>query len=272
MITKLHRFAALAAAVAAVAAPAAARADTKATAAVPGKVRFEVTALQGDVEIVKGKDKTVEVTVDGRVSNITIEVSGDHVELEFDGMEFLRQGNVRVALPAGSTVEVEAINGAVTVTGLGGDVSIEAVQGDVTVTGAEDVEIEAVSGDVTATGITGRLDVETVSGGARLETTGGRVEVETVSGNIQIHGPCAKGCRIDAESLSGVVELHLTKSSSFELDFETFSGSLDDQLGAEVSGGGIRGKEYRGRYGKGGGRIDVSTYSGTLRLMKPGKK
>jgi len=249
-----------------------------ATAKVKGPVVFEISVIEGDIEIVAGAKDKVEIEVKvkgGKHRSVSLRQRGKRVTAEFGGISGLRRGDVRVVLPPGSEAHVQVVSGDVKVSGLGGDVEVSAVSGDIEVTGAANVQVEAVSGDVALRGIKGAIEIETVSGDAKVMAAAGakgKFEFETTSGDLDWSGTCGSGCRMDLESLSGRATLRMAAKSSFDLDIESFSGTMKDKLGVkkirESKGHRGMGYELEARYGKGAGKISFESHSGRLVLEK----
>jgi hypothetical protein len=127
----------------------------------------------------------------------------------------------QVKLPAGTLLDIEAVNGAVSVKGLAADGKIEAVNGSIEVeatTGA--LDIEAVNGHVKVkTGGTGDVDIEAVNGEITVQLADGNavVDAETVQGRIELGGERFRGegrktlgkggRRVSVETVNGGIEV-----------------------------------------------------------------
>jgi DUF4097 and DUF4098 domain-containing protein YvlB len=196
-------------------------------------------------------------------------VDGDEVEVEVDWPGSCG-GPIKIGIPAGSSVEITTTNGNVKLGGSYGDVEVEAVNGQVTVDRAGDVKLETVNGAVKITEASGRVSMQTVSGDAdvTMSSPAPRLQYETTSGSLKWRGTCGKGCRLDAETFSGDVDLQLDKKSSFGVRFSSRSGDVKDSMGTKTdrSEKDFGSVHVRGSYGSGDGQIRVETYSGSLKL------
>lgn len=203
-----------------------------------------------------------------------------------------------VTVPRGTGVTIESVSGNVTVEGVAGETRIEVVSGDVRLASlAELVEVEAVSGRVqiadvssddalSAETVSGRLDINTVRA-PRLEASSvsgevvlrgvesRRVEVETVSGSVTFSGALATNGRYEFESHSGGIYLTVPEGTGFELESESFSGGLRSAIpivvgrgnrAAEVTVFESGSRSIEGVAGDGGGRLELSTFSGDMRI------
>ena len=203
-----------------------------------------------------------------------------------------------VTVPRGTRVAVESVSGDVTVEGVDGETSVEVVSGDVRLASlARLVEVESVSGRVqitdvssdermTAETVSGRLDIERVRA-PRLEASSvsgavalrgwmrGASRSETVSGSVTFAGALAADGRYEFESHSGRIHLTVPDGTGFELESESFSGGLRSAIPIVV-GRGDRAREVtvveqgsrsiEGVAGAGGGRLELSTFSGSTTI------
>ncbi len=234
---------------------------------VKGPVRLHAESMNDNFEVTAGAATEVSAACDG--GGVSMSTDDDEVNVDVDWPGSCR-GPIKIAVPAGSSVELSTTNGNVKLAGSYGDVEIEAVGGNINVDKAADVRVEAVSGKVRIGDAGGRVQVETTSGTAEIGSSSPapRLEYETTSGDLVWRGTCGKGCRIEANSFSGNVDLGLDKKSSFGVRFNARSGDVKDGLGIKIDRsdkefGSVR---LRGSYGTGEGSVKVETYSGTLKL------
>ena len=203
-----------------------------------------------------------------------------------------------VTMPHGMGVTIESVSGDVTVEGVDGETRVEVVSGNVRLASlAELVEVEAVSGRVriadvssddamTVESVSGRLDIETVraprleassvSGAVALRGVDSRrVEVETVSGSVTFSGALAVDGRYEFESHSGGIRVTVPEGTGFELESESFSGGLRSAIPIVVGRGDRAGevtvfepgsRSIEGVAAGGGGRLELSTFSGDMRI------
>jgi DUF4097 and DUF4098 domain-containing protein YvlB len=115
-----------------------------------------------------------------------------------------------------------------------------------------------------------------VSGAVELRGVDARrVEVETVSGSVTFAGALAADGRYEFESHSGRIHLTVPDGTGFELESESFSGGLRSAIPIVV-GRGDRAREVtvvesgnrsiEGVAGGGGGRLELSTFSGSTTI------
>ena len=205
-----------------------------------------VTADQGDIELVTGKQNVVEIVVERTVTGVS----------ESQATKILKKHKVTASLE-GSTVYVE--------TKIGKDVDEDtlkkktpelAVHIRVTVPKRFDARLDTTGGNITATGLEGGVEAKTAGGdlsfthihgavngnsaGGNISVMGGtdKIQVRTGGGNVTIqdyHGP---GAKVDSAggniTVSGCTGALGAKTSGGNINVEKFTGP---QLYADTAGG-----------------------------------
>jgi DUF4097 and DUF4098 domain-containing protein YvlB len=231
-----------------------------AKAPVPGAVTFELRTYAAAVEVVQGHADSVAVSTPGAPgARIEIEGSGGRYEARIDGRRQVREGKVRLELPAGSKVEITTVTGTIDVSGALGEVRARTMSGRVTSAGTREADVETIDGPVKIGGAEGNVRVHTIAAAVLIDGSGPalQAEVETSSGPVDVRGLCGKGCRIDVDTVSGEVRLALDSRSSFGLRFTSHSGKLRDR-GASTGGNDAWTDAV---WGAGEGRIECETFS-----------
>jgi hypothetical protein len=230
-----------------------------ATAPAGTPVTFELRTYAAAVEVVQGPAESVTVSTPGAPgTRIEIEANGGRFEARVGGRRQVREGRVRLALPAGSSVEITTVTGAVDVSAALGDVRARTMSGRVTSAGARDVDVETIDAAVKIAA-DGNVRVHTIAGAVQVDGRGPALqrEVQTSSGPVDVRGLCGKGCRIDVDTVSGEVRLALDAKSSFGLRFTSHSGKLRDR-GTSTGGNDAWTDAV---WGAGEGRIECETFS-----------
>lgn len=194
--------------------------------------------------------------------------------------------DLKVHLPRGLKVEVKTISGDLTATALSAGGRLTSISGEVKATGVSGgLTIKTVSGDVDLRDVTGDLEIKSVSGEIDLiEVNSPLLEVKTVSGDIDLRGPLGKvratshsgevrltgslmaGAGLRVKSFSGDLKVVLPADAGFDLDASTRSGDVRVDfplLGSEISG-----TRASGRVGQGGAELELSSFSGDVRVLK----
>ncbi|MGB1562709.1 MAG: DUF4097 family beta strand repeat-containing protein [Sinimarinibacterium flocculans] len=249
--------------------------------------RVEVNNLAGLIEVVGWDENAVHLTGELGEDVEALEIEGDrerlsiHVRYPKKSRRSVEETMLRLRVPHGAALDLNAVSADVRVVGTRGDLHAASVSGDVDVrfdgerlrlnsvsgdvsvqSAATDSELRTVSGDVVARGLRGELKAETVSGdidliGEDFSDLAG----ETVSGDLQLSVRLLPKSRLRAESLSGDVRLRLVDTGDVRLSMKTFSGSLRGRPSQPVSGD-QRSAEYT--LGAGTARAELSTFSGDI--------
>ena len=252
-----------------------------------------------------------DVTVPHGVGVAIESISGSVTVEGVDGETSIEtvSGDVRLAsLPR--LTEVEMVSGDLRMTDVGSDddLSAEAVSGRITIDGVRtpDLEVSTVSGTLSMTRVeAGRVDVETVSGPVTFDgalDADGRYEFESHSGSIHVTVPAGTGFDLEAQSFSGDLELNapitvavrqgnrtieLTTGRTMTTFRTNFRGRGNEIRSTGVrmtrSGvvtvdwlfnreGGAGNREIDGTVGGGGGRLELSTFSGDMTIVVGGDR
>jgi DUF4097 and DUF4098 domain-containing protein YvlB len=160
-------------------------------------------------------------------------------------------------------------SGAVQVTQAMGDLSVDTGSGAVTVSDirGESISMETGSGDVTATNLrSNQLSVDTGSGNIQVTgLTAPQVSLETGSGSVSAD-LSGEVWNVNVETGSGDVTLKVPPTLAAEVDIETSSGDIETDFEVAVT---RHARDHMtGRIGEGGGKIEIETGSGGIKLVK----
>lgn len=240
--------------------------------------------------------------LDDTVSNPPIEQRGDTIRI---GKELSRMRNITIAytiqVPHETDVNATVASGAQTIRDVRGPVKVQAASGSIRVENIDrdaqltsasgalsatdigsDVRVSTASGSVTITNTKGDVRVTALSGVIRVSKPGGRVEADTASGEIEIQGAARD---VKAHALSGQISVQGNPGADSYWELKTASGSVqlnvpasaNLHLSAEATSGNIRTDipivieeqsrhSLRAHMGSGGGRVEVHTVSGEIRV------
>jgi hypothetical protein len=132
--------------------------------------------------------------------------------------------------------------------------------------------IDALRGPVSATSRSGRIRVEHVASEIDIATRSGDIEVvgqtsdvraDSRSGRITLDGQPAGTWSVDTRS--GDIDVRLPADGGVRIDFQTRSGGIDSDRPIQMSTARSQ-RRIQGTVGRGGGRLDVRTRSGSIRL------
>jgi hypothetical protein len=235
----------------------------------------------GTVQVVGGSRTAVRVT--GSVDDargLTVSSSGGRVQIELEPVQGWggsrdNCGQLVIEVPSAASVQLSTISADAHVRQVQGRVAVESVSGNILVeANAPEIAIESVSGNVRVVSTTRDLEVETVSGQVAVQGAGGdvelvsvsgdlslqagselrRLEVGSVSGNLVVAGSLARSATVEAQTHSGNVTLSLPANTSASVETCTFSGQVTNALGPTL--------------GSGDARVEVSSFSGTVRILR----
>jgi putative adhesin len=240
--------------------------------------------------------------LDETVSNPPIEQRGDTIRVGADLPHFR---NVSIAytiqVPHDTEVDANVASGAQNIRDLRGPVKVHAASGTIrvdkidrdanlaTASGSvtandvgSDVQVSSASGNVTVSNVKGDVRVKAISGVIRISHPGGRVEGNTASGEVEIQDATndvtahAASGRVHVQgnpggqgywnlkTASGGVQISVPSSANFHLSAEAVSGEIRTDIPILIEEQGKH--SLRARVGNGGGRIEVHTASGEIRV------
>ncbi len=236
------------------------------------------------------------------ISNPPVEQRGDTIRI---GKEMSRMRNITIAytiqVPYDTDVDVTVASGAQTIRNVRGPVKVKAASGSIRVQKIErdaqlstasgtvsaedvgsDVHVSTASGSVTVSDVKGDVRVSALSGVIRVSKPGARVEADTASGEVEIQGASkdvkahAASGRVfvqgnpggdsywDLKTVSGGVQLNVPASANLRLSADAVSGDIRTDIPIVVEEQDKH--SLRAHIGNGGGRVEVHTVSGEIRV------
>lgn len=195
-------------------------------------------------------------------------------------------GDLALTVPAAMDVRINVIDGTIDLQGLTGAIEAESVNGDVLVRGGTGVvSLRTVSGNVEASGARGKIELNSVNGHVRATDLEGTVTAETVndevtlrgirsddvvmtsvSGDVHYEGSIVATGRYRFGTHSGDCTVVLPAGAGAVLDVSTYSGEFESEVPVQLSE--KRGKRFSGTLGGGGARLDLESFSGSIRLVR----
>ena len=166
-------------------------------------------------------------------------------------------------------LKINVSSGAVQVTNARGELSVNTGSGTVRVSDVrgESISIETGSGEVTASDVrSNELSIDTGSGNIEVSSlTSPQVSLETGSGSV-IADLAGEIWNVNVETGSGDITLRVPPTLAAEVDIETSSGEIETDFEVAVT---RHSRDHMtGRIGEGGGKIDIETGSGGIKLVK----
>ena len=236
------------------------------------------------------------------IANPPIEQKEDTIRI---GKEVSKLRNIQIGytiqVPHDTEVDATVASGAQTIRGVRGPVEVQATSGSIRVEKIDrDVQLKTASGSVIASDVGDEVRVSTASGNVNVSNVKGNIRVGAISGVIQVAKP---GARVEADTSSGAVEiqgaandvkaratagrvavqgnpggdsywelrtvsggvqLNVPASANFHLSAEAVSGDIRTDIPIVIEEQGKH--SLRAHLGSGGGRVDVHTVSGEIRV------
>jgi hypothetical protein len=241
--------------------------------------------------------------LDEIVNNPPIEQKGDTVRIGKDLGRGLRNLSISyvIEVPRDTEVDTTVASGSQMISQVRGPVKVQSASGSIrvdhidrqaqltTLSGSidatdigDDLRANSASGSVTVSNIKGDVRISALSGATQIIKPGGRVDADTASGTVEVHGATtdvkahAASGKIevsgnpgsnsywDLKTVSGVVELGVPSNSNFHLSAEAVSGQIKTDVPIVIEEQGKH--SLRARVGAGGGRVEVHTISGEIRV------
>ncbi len=162
--------------------------------------------------------------------------------------------DLEVWLPEDVSLSVRSFTAAISMSEVvapGGRFLLRSISGPLSVNGL-------VAEDVVAKTVSGAMDLSNL--------VAHRCDIETLTADIQLDGRLQDDGWYEIRSHSGAVEIDVNPRSGFLLDASTFRGAIrsDFDLGSPPGP-----RSLAGRHGEGGPEINISTFSGPIRLLAP---
>ncbi len=271
--------------------------DVDITGSADGKVH-----IHGDVRASGFGFDNPHKRLDDTIANPPVEQKGSTIRV---GKEFsnLRNISITYSIQVPHDTEINAtvasgaqiirnVTGPVTVRAASGSIRLEKIERDAQLTTASgtisasdvgsELHVSTASGDVSATSVKGDVIAHAVSGVIRVAKPGARVEATNTSGEVEIQGALND---VKAHAISGLVSVQGNPGADSYWDLKSISGGVQLRVpaaanlhfSAEATSGEIRTDipivvEEQGRHslrahmGSGGGRVEVHTVSGQIRV------
>jgi DUF4097 and DUF4098 domain-containing protein YvlB len=207
---------------------------------------------------------TIEVPRDTEVSSTT--ASGAQSVRNLRGPIKLQSASGAVrAEGIDGEAQLASLSGTVSAANMGDVVRASSASGDVAVSGAKgDVRARNESGNIQITKPGARVESEDSSGNITVQGAAADVKAHSVSGNVTVRGNPSANSYWDLKTISGAVEIGLAAGSNFHLLAESTSGDIRADIPIMIEEQGKH--SLRAQIGSGGGRVEMHTVSGDIRL------
>jgi DUF4097 and DUF4098 domain-containing protein YvlB len=242
-----------------------------------GNGRIEVKSWKNPEVVVTSSEVSDKVNIDTEQADERIDVTAMILDSSAPANEL--QANFQLTVPEETELQLKTQTGLIYVEQVRGDMTLQSVAGDVhlkEVTGY--IVVKTTNGSLVCTQCAGKLDFNSVSGGAQLLQTGfTNVNLFTTSGNILFDGDFIRSGIYTMKSGKGTVEVRFSGNDNFNLRAQTATGTVDnqaqsflkpDQHSSMFHRASQFTKSFFGTVGSGLAKVELSSYSGTIRILK----
>jgi DUF4097 and DUF4098 domain-containing protein YvlB len=242
--------------------------------------------VNGRIEVKSWKNSEVVVTttsVPGKVA-IDSEQVGDRIDINATSLVHSSsephevEANFQLLVPEQTELQLRTQTGLILVEQVNGDMKLQSVAGDVHLKEVSGyIIVKTTSGSLICTLCSGKLDYNSISGGAQiLQPSLTNLNVMTTTGNILYDGDFIRTGLYTMNSGRGLVEVRFSGTDSFDLNAQTYRGAVDNQA-ADFLKPDTHSKHHSqsrfshslfGTVGQGLAKVELSSYSGTIRILK----
>jgi Toastrack DUF4097 len=239
----------------------------------------------GRIEVKSWKNQEVVVTANRPSDKIAIDTEqvGDRIGVTASIVDASAQpdeiqANFQLTVPEESELQIKTQTGLIYVDQIVGDMKLESIAGDIHLKEVSGyITVRTTGGSLICTQCAGKLEFSSITGNVQiLQPALNSVSVSTMAGNILFDGDFVRTGLYSMRSGKGVVEVRFSGNDSFDLNAQTATGTVDNQAEAYLKpdSHGVRHmaskftKGLFGTVGQGLAKVELSSYSGTIRILK----
>jgi DUF4097 and DUF4098 domain-containing protein YvlB len=238
--------------------------------------RIEVKSWKNPEVIVSGARTSDKIGID-------MEQVGDRIDVTTNVLDNTAQppetqANLQLTVPEETELQLKTQTGLIYVEQVTGDMTLESVAGDIHLKEVSGyIIVTTTGGSLVCTQCAGKLKFDSVSGNAQILQPGlTNVNLHTTTGNILFDGDFVRTGLYSMKSGKGLVEVRFSGNDSFDLNAQTATGTVDNQAAAYLKpdSHGVKHlaskftKGLFGTVGQGLAKVELSSYSGTIRILK----
>jgi DUF4097 and DUF4098 domain-containing protein YvlB len=238
--------------------------------------RIEVKSSKNSEVVVAATQTSNKIGIVAEQAEERVDVTASVLDSSAPAAEL--EANFQLTVPEETELQLRTQTGLVYVEQVMGDMILQSVAGDVHLKEVSGyIVVRTTGGSLVCTQCAGKLDFNSVSGNAQVLQPGlTNVTLFTTSGNILFDGDFIRTGIYTMKSGRGTVEVHFSGNDSFDLKAQTATGTVDNQAEAYLKpdSRGVRHMASRftkglfGTVGSGLAKVELSSYSGTIRILK----
>ena len=241
-----------------------------------GNGRIEVKSWKNSEVVVTGTKASEKIAVETEQAGDRIDVTSSIVDSTANASEM--EANFQLTVPEETELQLKTQTGLIYVEQVTGDMTLDSVAGDVHLKEVSGyIIVTTTGGSLVCTQCAGKLEFSSISGSAQvLQPSLSNVKLRTMTGNILFDGDFVHTGLYSMRSGKGLVEVRFSGNDSFDLNAQTATGTVDNQAAQYLKpdSHGVKhmaskfSKSLFGTVGMGFAKVELSSYSGTIRILK----
>ena len=238
--------------------------------------RIEVKSWKNSEVVVAASQASNKISIDTEQAGARIDVTATIADNAAPAGDL--EANFQLTVPEETELQLRTQTGLVYVEQVMGDMTLQSVAGEIHLKEVSGyIVVRTTVGSLVCTQCAGKLDFNSISGNAQVLQPGlTSVTLFTMTGNILYDGDFIRTGIYTMKSGKGTVEVHFSGNDSFDLKAQTATGTVDNQAEAYLKpdSHGVRHmaskftKGLFGTVGSGLAKVELSSYSGTIRILK----
>jgi hypothetical protein len=241
-----------------------------------GNGRIEVKSSRNAEVVITGTKASDKIAIDIEQAGDRIDVTSSLVDASAKPMEM--EADFILTVPEETELQLKTQTGLIYVEQVMGDMTLDSVAGDVHLKEVSGyIIVTTTGGSLVCTQCAGKLEFNSISGNAQvLQPALNNVKLRTMTGNILFDGDFVRTGLYSMSSGKGLVEVRFSGNDSFDLNAQTATGTVDNQAAdyLKPDSHGVKhiaskfSKGLFGTVGMGFAKVELSSYSGTIRILK----
>jgi DUF4097 and DUF4098 domain-containing protein YvlB len=241
-----------------------------------GNGRIEVKSWKNQEIVISSTQASNKIMVESEQVGDRVDVTSSIVDKSAQASDM--EANFQLTVPEETELQLRTQTGLIYVEQVTGDMTLESVAGDVHLKEVSGyIIVKTTGGSLVCTQCAGKLKFDSVSGNAQILQPGlNNVTLHTMTGNILFDGDFVRTGLYSMSSGKGLVEVRFSGTDSFDLNAQTAMGTVDNRAAdyLKPDSHGIKhsaskfAKGLFGTVGAGLAKVELSSYSGTIRILK----
>ena len=238
--------------------------------------RIEVKSSKNKEVVVTGSQPSDKISVDTEQAGDRIDVTATVADSSASAVDL--EENLQLTVPEETELQIRTQSGLIYIEQVMGDMNLQSVAGDVHLKEVSGyIIVKTTGGSLICTQCAGKLEYSSISGSAQiLQPALTNISLSTTTGNILFDGDFIRTGLYSMKSGRGLVEVRFSGNDSFDLNAQTATGSVDNRAEAFLKPDShgfkhITSKFTKGLFGTVGNglaKVELSSYSGTIRILK----